>query len=109
MEGIDLLQTLPSGVEGMIMAGGILMLSFFIVMFIVVKKRWEGKVVPFFLGLLSYVIFVFICVNLIMSAFAPIPSPIPAIYTSPRVSYLCVIILPSTTLAARNATEATTQ
>ena len=66
MEGIDLLQTLPSGVEGMIMAGGILMLSFFIVMFIVVKKRWEGKVVPFFLGLLSYVIFVFICVNLIM-------------------------------------------
>ena len=74
MEGIDLLQTLPSGVEGMIMAGGILMLSFFIVMFIVVKKRWEGKVVPFFLGLLSYVIFVFICVNLIMSAFALIPS-----------------------------------
>ena len=53
MEGIDLLQTLPSGVEGMIMAGGILMLSFFIVMFIVVKKRWEGKVVPFFLGRLS--------------------------------------------------------
>ena len=45
-----------------------------IVMFIVVKKRWEGKVVPFFLGLLSYVIFVFICVNLIMSAFALIPS-----------------------------------
>ena len=74
MEGIDLLQTLPSGVEGMIMAGGILMLSFFIVMFIVVKKRWEGKVVPFFLGLLSYVIFVFVCVNLIMSAFALIPS-----------------------------------
>lgn len=43
MEGIDLLQTLPSGVEGMIMAGGILMLSFFIVMFIVVKKDGKAK------------------------------------------------------------------
>lgn len=43
MEGIDLLQTLPSGVEGMIMAGEFSCCHFLIVMFIVVKKDGKAK------------------------------------------------------------------
>ena len=51
MDTIDFNQTLPSGITFMLQAGGFLAVSVFLVMFIVVKKRWKGRVTPFFLGL----------------------------------------------------------
>ena len=92
MEGIDLTLQLPDGVEGMIMAGGILLLSFFIVMFIVVKKRWKGKLMPFFLGFITYTVFVFMCVNLITSALALIPS-VDMAFTYNQTAYIIVYYL----------------
>lgn len=92
MEGIDLTLQLPEGVEGMIMAGGILLLSFFIVMFIVVKKRWKGKLMPFFLGFMTYTIFVFMCVNLITSALALIPS-VDMAFTYNQTAYIILYYL----------------
>ncbi len=51
---IDYSLTLAAGTTGMLMAGGILALSVFIVMFIVIKKRWGAKILPFFIGLFMF-------------------------------------------------------
>ena len=74
MEGFDMTQTLPAGLTGMISAGGILLLSAYIVLLIVVIKRWHGRFMPLLLGVISYVIFGFIFSELIVSALALIPS-----------------------------------
>ena len=41
--GINLDAGIPAGAESMLSAGGILMLSAFIVLIIVVIKRWNGR------------------------------------------------------------------
>ena len=43
MENFDMTQTLPSGLSPMITAGGIILLSVFIVFIIVAIKRWHGR------------------------------------------------------------------
>lgn len=73
MDMIDFNQTLPSGITFMLQAGGILAVSVFLVMFIVIKKRWKGRVMPFFLGLTVFA-FVRIFVMLTESALALVPS-----------------------------------
>lgn len=92
IEDIDFSLQLPDGVEGMITAGGILLLSVFIVMFIIVKRRWKGRILPFFMGLVTYLIFVFICVNLITSALALIPS-VDAAFSYNQTAYMIVYYL----------------
>lgn len=72
--GINLDAGIPSGAENMLSAGGILMLSAFIVLIIVVIKRWNGRFINVFAGAFAYSIFVFIFANLCMSALALIPS-----------------------------------
>ena len=72
--GISLENGIPAGAENMLSAGGILLLSAFIVLTIVVIKRWNGRFVNVLAGAFAYSIFVFICCNLIMSALALIPS-----------------------------------
>lgn len=74
MENFDLSMTLPSGVETMVAAGGILLLSVIIVMIIVLKKRWHGHFMPLFLGMVSYLIFGFVCTNLFTTLLSLIPS-----------------------------------
>ena len=74
MDGIDLTRTLPDSLEGMIAGGGMIALSFIIVMIIVVIKRWRGRVIPLLLGLVAYLILVFMIPNLLISALALIPN-----------------------------------
>ena len=72
--GIDLAAGIPAGAENMLSAGGILMLSAFIVLIIVVIKRWNGRFINVLASVFAYSIFVFIFANLCMSALALIPS-----------------------------------
>lgn len=72
--GINLDAGIPAGAENMLSAGGILMLSAFIVLIIVVIKRWNGRFINVLAGMFAYSIFVFIFANLCMSALALIPS-----------------------------------
>ena len=65
--GISLENGIPAGAENMLSAGGILLLSAFIVLTIVVIKRWNGRFVNVLAGAFAYSIFVFICCNLIMA------------------------------------------
>lgn len=74
MEDIDLTRVLPDGVSMMLSAGGILVLSVLIVMIIVIIKRWQARPMPFILGTLAYIIFVFVFTNLVMSALAMVPN-----------------------------------
>ena len=73
LEGIDYSVTLAPETPGMLLAGGILALSVFIVMFIVIKKRWKGRVLPFFLALVTFT-FVRIFAMLAESALMLVPS-----------------------------------
>lgn len=73
METIDYSLTLSTDTPGMVLAGGILALSVFLVMFIVIKKRWQAKVIPFFMALVVFSL-VRIFVMLIESALMLIPS-----------------------------------
>jgi len=74
MEGIDLTRTLPQNLEAMIAGGGMIALSFIIVMITVVMKRWKGRVIPLLLGLVVYLVIVFMIPNLLISALALIPN-----------------------------------
>lgn len=85
MENIDLSQTVGTGISTMLTAGGILLLSAFIVMIVVIIKRWHGRFVPMLLGILTYAILVFIFTNLIMSALILIPTFDSAFTNNPTV------------------------
>ena len=87
--GISLENGIPAGAENMLSAGGILLLSAFIVLTIVVIKRWNGRFVNVLAGAFAYSIFVFICCNLIMSALALIPS-IDEAFTNNSTAYTVV-------------------
>ncbi len=102
MEEIDYTQTLPDGAAMMISAGGILLLSVLIVAVIVIIKRWKASPMPFLLGTLSYIFFVFIFTNLIMSALAMVPS-IDQTFTYAPVNYTIIYYLVASAafLAAR--------
>lgn len=71
--GITLDQTIPSGIETMLTAGAILVLSAFIVFFIIVKRRWEGRIAPFFIGIIGYLGFGFIFAKLAVSLLLFLP------------------------------------
>lgn len=72
--GINLDAGIPAGAESMLSAGGILMLSAFIVLIIVVIKRWNGRFINVVAGIFAYSIFVFIFANLCKSVLSLIPS-----------------------------------
>lgn len=74
MKNIDLSLTLPSGVELMVGAGGMLLLSAIIVMFIVIKKRFTAHIMPFFLGIAVYLVVVFTATNVLTTLLSLIPS-----------------------------------
>lgn len=74
MGDIDLTRTLPESLEGMIAGGGMIALSFIIVMIIVIMKRWKGRIIPMLLGLVAYLVIVFMIPNLLISALALIPN-----------------------------------
>lgn len=83
MENIDLTQTLPSEVSTMLSAGGILLLSAIIVMTIVIIKRWNARIMSGILGVVAYIIFVFIFTNLATSALALVPGVDRVFYNNP--------------------------
>lgn len=74
MEGIDLTRALPQNLEAMIAGGGMIALSFIIVMITIVMKRWKGRILPLLMGLIVYLIIVFMIPNLLISALALIPN-----------------------------------
>lgn len=73
IEEIDYSLTLAQGTPEMLLAGGILALSVFLVMFIVIKKRWGAAVLPFFVGFVAFTL-VRMFVMLIESALMLVPS-----------------------------------
>lgn len=87
--GINLDAGIPAGAESMLSAGGMLMLSAFIVLIIVVIKRFNGRFINVLTGVFGYSIFVFICGNLIMSALALIPS-VDEAFTNNPTSYTII-------------------
>lgn len=89
MENIDLSLTLPAGVELMVGAGGILLLSAIIVLFIVIKKRFKGRVLPFLLGMAIYLVIVFTVTNVLTTLLSLIPSVSEAFTYNPQ-SYAVV-------------------
>lgn len=94
MSEINLSQTLPEGVDSMILAGGVIALSLAIVMVIVFMKRWHGRFVPLLLGLIAYLLFVFVCPNLLISALAMVPS-VDEAFTYNQTAYIvlyCILI-----------------
>ncbi len=74
MTEIDFTRVLPSDLEMTVGAGGALMLTVVLVIAIIFMKRWKGRIVPMLLGLVAYLILVFIPTNLLLSALALIPS-----------------------------------
>lgn len=83
MENFDFGQTLPSGVSSMLSAGGILLLSAVIVMVVVIMKRWKGRIMPGILGVVAYLIFVFVFTNLLTSALTLVPGVDNVFYNNP--------------------------
>lgn len=83
MENIDMTQALPEGVSSMISAGGILMLSALIVLVVVIIKRWKARIMPGILGVITYMIFVFIFTNLATSVLALLPGVDNVFYNNP--------------------------
>lgn len=70
----DVSGEISGNVASMLSAGGILAISAFAVLTIIIMKRWRGRIVPFLAGLMAYSVFVFIFANLMMSALALIPN-----------------------------------
>ena len=90
--GIDLAAGIPAGAENMLSAGGILMLSAFIVLIIVVIKRWNGRFINVLASVFAYSIFVFIFANLCMSALSLIQSILAAVAMTFARYVLCRIM-----------------
>ncbi|MDO5381416.1 MAG: hypothetical protein Q4F06_01670 [Eubacteriales bacterium] len=71
--GISLDRTLPGSIETMMQAGLVLALSAFIVMIIVVMRRWNGRFVNVVAGIFTYSIFVYIFTVMCLSILALFP------------------------------------
>ena len=86
---IDFGQTVSSGAVSMLVAGAILVLSVLIIAIIITAKRWKGRAIPLFLGILSYVIFGFMFSQMFMSIIRLIPS-VDMSFTYNSSSYIVV-------------------
>ena len=86
---IDFGQTVSSGAVSMLIAGAILVLSVLIIAIIITAKRWKGRAIPLFLGILSYVIFGFMFSQMFMSIIRLIPS-VDMSFTYNSSSYIVV-------------------
>lgn len=63
---IDMTQTVPEGTISLINTGGMVILSVFIVLVFVFFIRYKSKIVPLILGILGYLIFIFMGSNLMI-------------------------------------------
>lgn len=93
MENFDFTQALPSDVSAMLTAGGILLLSAIIVLVIVITKRWKARIMPGILGVIAYIVFVFIFTNLTTSALALLPSVDHVFYNNPSTYIIVYAII----------------
>lgn len=64
---IDMTQTVPQSTASLINAGGMLMLSVFLVLAFIFFVRYKSKVVPLLLGIFAYIIFIFMGCNVFIS------------------------------------------
>ncbi|MGN0328919.1 MAG: hypothetical protein ACI4D4_08065 [Lachnospira sp.] len=71
--GISLDRALPGSIETMMQAGLVLALSAFIVMIIVIMRRWNGRFINVMAGILAYSIFVYIFTVMCLSILALLP------------------------------------
>ena len=95
MENFDMTQTLPSGLSPMITAGGIILLSVFIVFIIVAIKRWHGRWMPVLLGVVAYLIFTFVFTNMFLSVLTLAPG-IDNVFSNNPVTYPIVYYIIAT-------------
>ncbi len=95
MGDFDMTQTLPSGLSPMITAGGILLLSVFIVFIIVTIKRWHGRFMPILLGAVAYLIFTFVFTNMLISLLMLAPG-IDNVFTNNPMTYTIVYYIVAT-------------
>ena len=95
MENFDMTQTLPSGLSPMITAGGIILLSVFIVFIIVAIKRWHGRWMPVLLGVVAYLIFTFVFTNMFLSVLTLAPG-IDNVFSNNPVTYTIVYYIIAT-------------
>lgn len=68
-----MIKELPKGVEGVLIAGGIVLIStLFIILFLNIKKN-KGKVVPIFIGAAGYIVFPVLGYNIVASLIMALP------------------------------------
>ncbi|MBQ4282417.1 MAG: hypothetical protein IJB96_00630 [Lachnospira sp.] len=89
----DITGKLPAELELMVGAGGMLMLTAVLIMIILFKKRWHGRIIPMLLGLAAYFVFVFTPTNLILSAFSLIPSVAEGFIYNPQAGTIVYCVL----------------
>lgn len=63
---IDMTQTVPNDAVGMLSAGGLTILTVFLALLFVMFVRYKAKVVPLLLGVIGYIIFIFMGSNLVI-------------------------------------------
>ena len=61
---VDMTQTVPGSTASLINAGGMVILSVFLVLLFVIFVRYKSKIMPLIMGVLGYVIFIFMGSNL---------------------------------------------
>lgn len=64
---IDMSQTVPDSTASLISAGGMVILSVFLVLLFVIFIRYKAKIMPLIAGVLGYVIFIFMGSNFVIS------------------------------------------
>ena len=64
---IDMSQTVPDNTASLISAGGMVILSVFLVLLLVIFIRYKAKIMPLIAGVLGYVIFIFMGSNFVIS------------------------------------------
>ena len=64
---IDMSQPVPDSTASLISAGGMVILSVFLVLLFVIFIRYKAKIMPLIAGVLGYVIFIFMGSNFVIS------------------------------------------
>lgn len=70
---IDVTRQIPSGVEGFLTGGGVVLIStLFIILFLNIKRN-KGKILPILIGVVGYVVFAVLGYNVVASLVMQIP------------------------------------
>ena len=90
---IDMSQTVPDSTASLISAGGMVILSVFLVLLFVIFIRYKAKIMPLIAGVLGYVIFIFMGSNFVISILPDFARPdgMTLFYTIARICVANII------------------